>query len=92
MSSIEIIIFWSIIGGLFVMFSWMLWQLMRSADVLHEEISKVEEMANDAETKGQLIQAWEKLKEVNEKTWHRNFYPRILKIKAIIETKFKYVD
>ena len=84
-----------LVVGLFILIAsfaiFGLWHMGKSAWELHTELDLLLIEANQAETIKELQFVWEKLKEISKKCWHKSFNEKLIEIKAIIETKHKYL-
>jgi len=73
----------------FVLNGLVLRYLLLSAFKIHEKLDLLKQKVKNANTSEELSILYEELKKINKESWHKSFTPRIVEIKAIIDTKFK---
>ena len=81
-----------LIIGLSALAGWSMWNLQKSAIKIHDEIRRVKQLSEDAETREQLDHAWGEAFKVNKEAWHKSFTAGIVEIKTILTMKYKALD
>lgn len=69
-----------------------LYYLISSSTILHKELDELKKEAINAKTDSEISLAYEHLKAISKKLWHKSFETKFIEIKTILETKNKYLN